>query len=483
MKASNLIRSVLPLFICGLAAGTVHAQSSEPAKKSPPTLERRSDKPAMASLAEAPSGQVAVSMISLVVPRGTPLQIALDREVRVKKVGQPIQGRLMQPVYAFDKLVVPAGTEVTGRISAIEPITRKKRFLSLLNADLTPSRKVQIEFDDLVMPNGTRMPIDTTVAPGSGHVVQMVAAGGNKPKPGLKDKAEEKIAQEKQQARQEWNAAMQKVKAPGKKHQAIRYALAALPVHPQYIDAGTLYFAELNDPLGFGSEPLTAKNSSKLGEQPPPGSLVHALLLTPVSSGTTVKGTEVEAVISQPLFDADHCLVYPEGSKLKGAVVQVEPARHMHRPGQLRLTFREVVPPDGTPQEVAASFEGVQTAANDHIKLDSEGGARATNPKSRYLDTGISLALAAFSSTGDGDADILHNGAGGANSYRLIGLGVMVAVHYTPVGMGMGAFGASRSIYSHFLSRGQEVVFPKDTAMEIGFGKMVTPPAGHTIQQ
>lgn len=469
--------------LCVIACGLAQAQSPDAAKNSAPALVRRSDKPAMGSLAEAPAGTIAMSMVSLVVPTGTPLQIALDREVRIKKVGQPIHGRLMQPVYAFDKLVVPAGTEVTGHISAIEQISRKKRFLSLLNADFTPSRKVQIQFDALVLADGKQMPIDTTVEPGSGQVIQLTTAGGNKPKAGLKDKAEEKIAQEKQQARQEWNTAMQKVKAPGKKHQAIRYALAALPVHPQYIDAGTLFFAELNDPLAFGSEPLTAKNSSKLGEQPPPGSLVHALLLTPVSSGTTLKGTEVEAVISQPLFDADHCLVYPQGSKLKGAVVQVEPARHLHRNGELRLVFHQVVPPDGTPQEVAASFEGVQTAASDHVQLDSEGGARATSPKSRYLDTGISLALAAFSSTGDGDADVLHNGAGGANSYRLIGLGVMVAVHYTPVGMGMGAFGASRSIYSHFLSRGQDVVFPRDTAMEIGFGKMDTPPAGHAIQQ
>jgi hypothetical protein len=56
-------------------------------------------------------------------------------------------------------------------------------------------------------------------------------------------------------------------------------------------------------------------------------------------------------------------------------------------------------------------------------------------------------------------------------------------VHYTPLGMAMGAFGASRSVYSHFLSRGQDVVFPKDTAMEIGFGRMITPPSGHAIQQ
>jgi hypothetical protein len=42
--------------------------------------------------------------------------------------------------------------------------------------------------------------------------------------------------------------------------------------------------------------------------------------------------------------------------------------------------------------------------------------------------------------------------------------------------MAMGAVGASRSIYVHFLSRGSEVVFPKNTAMQIGIGVRQEPP-------
>src|SRR5215469_667514 len=43
-------------------------------------------------------------VVALSVPSGTPLQVALDGEVRVKGVGQRVQGHLMQPVYAFDQL-------------------------------------------------------------------------------------------------------------------------------------------------------------------------------------------------------------------------------------------------------------------------------------------------------------------------------------------------------------------------------------------
>jgi hypothetical protein len=473
MKRSNLIRTTLPLSLVLFAGTAAHGQGSDPAGRRTAfsTRDARSVSPAKPT-----------AMVDLTVPKGTPLQIALDREVRVKKVGQPIHGRVMQPVYAFDQLVIPAGSQATGRVAAIEPISRKHRALSLLNANLTPARKVQLEFDDLVLPDGKRVPIDTEVAPGSGQVIQLVTANAPEKKKTVKDEAQQKIAQQKQQVKQEWNMAMEQVKAPGKKHRIERYALAELPVHPQYIDAGSLYFAELKEPLTFGSEPLTAANSAELGQAPPPGSLVHALLLTPLNSGITPKGAPVEAVISQPLFDGKH-LVLPEGSRLKGDVVQVQPARHLHHNGQIRLVFHELVPPEGVSQQVAASFEGVQSAAGDHVKLDSEGGAEATNSKSRYLSTSVSIALAAFSSSGDGDTDALNNGAGGANTYRLIGFGLGFGVHYTPLGMAMGAFGASRSIYSHFLSRGQDVVFPKDTAMEIGFGRMITPPSGHPIQQ
>jgi len=37
-------------------------------------------------------------------------------------------------------------------------------------------------------------------------------------------------------------------------------------------------------------------------------------------------------------------------------------------------------------------------------------------------------------------------------------------------GTTMGAYGAAVSVYSHFIARGREVVFPKNTAMQIGIG-------------
>jgi hypothetical protein len=40
----------------------------------------------------------------------------------------------------------------------------------------------------------------------------------------------------------------------------------------------------------------------------------------------------------------------------------------------------------------------------------------------------------------------------------------------------MSAYGGSRSIYKNFIGRGRNIVFPKDTMMEIGFGNRTSLP-------
>lgn len=414
-------------------------------------------------------------MISVAVPKGTPLQIALDKEVRVQKIGQPIHGRVVQPVYAFDRLVVPVGAEVMGHITNIEPIPGKLRTLSVLNANFTPAHKIDVEFTDLVLADGRHFPLRTVVTPGSGQVMQLLAAGEDSKRKGAKQAVSEKMKAARQEAKREWESAMKQVKAPGKMHRLSRFAVAQLPAHPQYIDAGTLYFAELQEPLDFGAEPLTAKTASAIGTSPPPGSLVHALLVTPLNSATTQKGAEVEAVLSQPLFDGDRLLL-PQGSKLKGTVLQAQPARRMARNGELRIVFHELVPPDGVAQKVDASLEGLEAGQADHVHLDSEGGARATSPATGLLSVGVSVGLGATSFVGDTLADADSRAAGGATGFKLVGIVVGVAVRSQPLGMAMGAYGAAQSLYAHFLARGRDVVFPKNTVMEIGFGARSVPP-------
>jgi hypothetical protein len=276
---------------------------------------------------------------------------------------------------------------------------------------------------------------------------------------------------------------MKQVHEPGKMHKIERYAVAQLPVHPQYIDAGTVYFAELEQPLDFGTEPLTPEIAASIDTPPPPGSSVHVRLMTGLSSATARKDEEVEAVLSQPLFDGNR-LVLPQGSRLEGSVVQARPARRLGRNGQLRMAFHKVVLPDGIEQKVEASLAGVQSGKGQDVTLDSEGGAEANSPKTRYLATGISVGLAFMSSLSDRDAggggaggDTNNRAAGGAGGFKLVGIALGALVHSQPLGMAMGAYGASMSVYTHFIARGRDLEFPKNTAMQIAIGTRASAPS------
>jgi len=46
------------------------------------------------------------------VLKGNPLLVVIDKDLKVEEVGRPIHGRTVETVYAFDKLVVPVGTDI-----------------------------------------------------------------------------------------------------------------------------------------------------------------------------------------------------------------------------------------------------------------------------------------------------------------------------------------------------------------------------------
>ena len=212
---------------------------------------------------------------------------------------------------------------------------------------------------------------------------------------------------------------------------------------------------------------IAADAAASIGATPPEGSVVEARLVTPLSSATAHPGDAVEAMISRPLFDGDR-LILPQGSMLQGAVIQAHPAHHPGRNGELRIVFHELRLADGIERKVEASLAGVEGAKDGQVRLDSEGGAHATSPKTRFLTTGISVGLGGFSMIGDsGGGDLAHREAGTTGGYKLIGIALGVAIHSQPFGMAMGAFGASRSIYENFIARGRDVAFPKNTAMAI----------------
>lgn len=418
------------------------------------------------------------TLIPLMVPSGTPLKVVLDRELRIRATGQPIHGKTTEPIYSFDQLLIPAGSEVTGKVAEIEGVSKKTRTLSAMNADFSPRHQVQVELDEVHLADGRTLAIQTLVSPGTNGVLQFVSANPSKQGKIAEGKAaaKGKLAQVEADAKRQLAALKAQIVSPNKMHRLERYAMAQSPYRPQYLDPGTSFNASVPQPLAFGTEQLKPAMVEHVGELPDSGGVVHAWLTTPLNSATARRGDPVEARISQPLI-VDNQLYLPEGSLLRGTVSQVRAARRFARNGQLRISFQQVAPPNGLEQQIQSTLEGMDVAEGENLALDSEGGAQVKTSKMRYLTTGIAVMLAASSSSPDSDAGrgdaagpVGPNAANGAFGFKLVGTLVGIFARSRSLAAGMGAYGAARSIYAHFLARGRNVNYPKNMSMVLALG-------------
>jgi len=176
----------------------------------------------------------------------------------------------------------------------------------------------------------------------------------------------------------------------------------------------------------------------------------------------------VEAVLTQPLLMGGH-LVLPQGSRLRGYVAQVRPARRLNRNGQLRITFRELIPPDGVEQKVEATLQGVQASAGENVKLDSGKRRRSDNSKDalsgdghfRWLGYGLDGRRPGCGVGSSTAGNTSNRALGGAGGFKLVGMVLGAFVRSRVFGASMGAYGAGLSVYGHFIARGHEVMFAK----------------------
>jgi len=413
-----------------------------------------------------------VSIIALKIPAGTPLRIQLDEKVRIKTPGQPVTGKLVETVYAFDQPVIPAGSVVTGRVAKIEPIAKWKRAQSYMNANLTPPHGYQLDFDSVILPGGEHRKLLTTVSPGMAEVVHLVASTDQK----KKNIASRKADEAKHEAEAKVHDTIDEIKAPGKMDRLKQMILAQSPYRRQYLQPGMRFSAVLNEPLDFGKTTRTQEELSQLGQAPPSDSLLHARLVEEVSSATATRGAPVTAVLTEPLYSPDRHLLLPAESHIEGEVIQAKPAGKLHHNGDLRVIFNRIATPEGVIQPMQGSLEGLEADRAAGLKLDEEGGAHATDSKTRYLSTGLAILMAAAASrpdvehgTTDTAGDPSVRAGAGVSGYGFSGSLITLAARSQPVSIGFAAYGAGYSLYRNFLSRGKEVIFVKNTPMEIGF--------------
>jgi hypothetical protein len=418
--------------------------------------------------------------VLLVVPQGTALHVAIDQKVRVTKSGQVVSGKLTDAVYAFDQLVIPAGSQVSGRITGITAVSARRKMVSYANGNFSPFRSYQLEFDSLTLPNGERRKITTSVAPGIAQVVHLVAGGEKQKRPNVaKREAENAKNEASSRVHESWN----EIKAPGRLHRLKELASAQLPYHRQYLQPGTRFYAALQEPLDFGKTRRTGEQLSQLGQSPAQDSVFHARLAGAVSSATARRGDSIQAVLTAPVFSGDGHLLLPANSVIAGEVTRSKPARKLHHNGDLRVIFNRISTPDGLIQQpMLGSLEGIQSDRRDSLKLDQEGGAQAIDSKTRYLSTGFALLLAAAASrpdvehgTTDTAGDPSVRAGSGISGSGLTGTLIALVARSQPVSIAFAAYGAGNSVYNNFISRGRDVTFQENTPLEIGFSEPHAP--------
>jgi hypothetical protein len=416
--------------------------------------------------------------IQLVVEVGRALRVALDKRITVKRVGQPVTGRLVEAVYAHDRVVLPTGTVVNGHVEKVERASRAARVRTILSGDFTPPRRAILQFDMLVLADGRTIPIQTSATEGTERVVLRVAdtSTRTKTKTSAASRARGSLAEEAKQT-----ASM--VTAPDKKERLKVAAIRALPYHPLLLAKGTTYSARLLSGLNFGS--ATPVTRAGAGAALAPNSILRAQLATAVGSAISTRGTRIEAVLTQPVFSAAGGLILPEGTRLMGEVTFAKQARRFHRQGQLRFLFETVHAPDRPAENLLASLYAVESPQGDRVSIDEEGGARSNSPKARFAAPALA-ALAVIGAT-HGRLDYDTDGAGpemqygGASSGALggfLGLGV-VGVCVNQLGryvtVTTAVLGLTRTVYSTVFAKGRDISFPVDTPIQV----QLAPGPGH----
>jgi hypothetical protein len=408
---------------------------------------------------------------SLVVPEGAPLEISIDRRIAVRRVGEPVEAHLVRSVYAFNSEVIPAGSQLTGRVVRLDPVPLSRRIRSMMSGDFTPLRDPKAIFEKLYFPDGRVLRIETRPASLTGRVVRPDTFVSPEPKDSFTAKTVEFVRTGLLNAREE---VVNTWKSDDKWDRLQQAGYSYLPYHPQFIPKRTQVAVELEEPLTFG----TVRIDSIHGDSamlPPVDSIVNARMISTVTS-TSEPGTRVEAIVSEPLY-ADDQLLLPEGTRLIGTVVDSQAAASWRRGGKVRFSFQWMELPPGVKSSrrmyhLQAILAGVDTERISNIKVDQEGGSESVESVTRFFAPALKALIG--TQVFDDTQQSPGQGQGGNRTWRTLagasGFGVVGSVASQisrDAGTGLGFYGLGWSVFTHIVARGRNVVFMPDTPVRL----------------
>jgi len=395
------------------------------------------------------------------LPSGAVLHVRLLQDAKMK-VGTPLRAETVEPVYVDDVVAVPAGAKVMGSVVEVTRAPRSRQITAELQGDFTPLKVASVQFDTLMMPSGESVAISTISTARQFETIRIETAGT---RPSLMKRL--------------WgdavgrgHATVTAFSAPGKGSRLKQMLYRELPYHPEPLVAGTEYNVELSREAALPGTPeaaLPARPQKKAALQH--SVVLHARLLTELSSNSAKAETPVTAVVTEPLFNDKGQQEVPQGTLLLGKVTQARPAKKWGRNGVLRIAFQQLQFPAGFLQQVNGSVSAAQVDPSARLALDAEGGVKAQRPSAAVP---LLMGLLATSALGEDESTVGHS-AVSSNGFALIGRVIAVASKSHYVGAAFGFFGMARTGYERFIARGAEVTFPHNTAVEISLDPVTSP--------
>jgi len=437
--------------------------------------------------------------IHLQADAGTPLRAYLTNHVWYRR-DEPVTAKLIEPVWSFDRLVIPAGTVLHGCLTALIPVPKMSRFRAIVGGDFTPLKQAEVTFTTATLPDGHDVQIQALPSLGLGtYYVPPRPPKANKksqPNPKQTNPKQPNLLMEtaKQQAQAQLTAQLNArsrgiydlVRAPNKREWLVDFVLTKLPYHPQWYRSGMRIDSVLAQPLAFGPTQVPAADIKELGTAPPQDSVAQMRFSETITSAEAHVGDPMRGVLAQPLFNSSHQLILPQGTQFIGKITLARPARMLHRGGKLRFTIEDFQLPaeaaewaavSPAPTATKAHLAAMETTPTAAMKVDEEGTATATESKTRLIRPVIAGLIAAKSLDNDeGRQGTSAAGTGNAPARGLAGfsgfgiLGSVAARGPHPIGVALGFYGFAWSVYTNILSRGIDVTLEKNSEAAIRFG-------------
>ena len=384
------------------------------------------------------------------VPAGTLLRVEVARRVRLR-LGSEIEGRLLEPIYAENRLLVPCGAVLHGTIVEMHPAPRSKRLNAKLRGDFTPLREPVIQWTALSRVDGSEYSLLAESRTGAGGTLY------------FRTEAPQRVSF----VRRTWNSVaagktkpVQSDEVPHRGERLQKYLWSQLPLHPQYLEPGRRYEMRLMEDLQVAARPHPV--AIDLNQPRPLQGVVwvYSRLQTNLDSAIAKPGDPVEALVTEPVVDEQGLLVLPQNSVLYGTILGAEPSGRWGRNGTLRFVFHQVSWPTGFVQKVEAVPLAMESNPSAKMAIDKEGGVARQNEHS--LAAPLLMGLLSGSTLGDEEAG-RGKVTASSNGFALIGRVVGLASGSPYVGGGIGAVATARSIYKHWLAHGKETSFGPET--------------------